>query len=546
MSLMTRIQNVWESMIEQDGPAAAGTGGLPTPGPVQEAGTVVDIAPNDPVVAYFQAATGVVDIDMLNLDSPAARGMRDTGVKLAVPLISHDDLIGVLTLGPPLSERDYSADDRRLLLDLATQAAPAVRVAQLVREQQEEAQSRERLEQELRVAQVIQQTLLPQEVPDLPGWTVATYYQPAREAGGDFYDFIQLPGGKLGMVVGDVTDKGVPAAMVMATTRAVLHGAAERTDSPGEVLRRVNDLLHPDIPAKMFVTCLYAVLEPDSGHIVYANAGHNLPCMKGGAGVSELRATGMPLGLMPGMAYEENETSVHPGDSVFFYSDGLVEAHNTDREMFGVPRLRGLLAGHAGGESSIDFLLGHLSGFTGDGWEQEDDVTMVTLRRHLEAAKRRGYANTPAPAPDNGDQTSPLAEFSLPSEPGNERDAADRVALAVAALGLSDSVLDRLKTAVVEAVMNAMEHGNQYRAYLPVSVRVLVSGEAISVFVTDHGGGAAIEEVESPDLEAKLEGKQGPRGWGLFLIKNMVDDVRVTTDETHHTVELIMKIGDDS
>ena len=232
------------------------------------------------------------------------------------------------------------------------------------------------------MASVIQQTLLPQSVPDLPGWEVSRYYQPAREVGGDFYDFLDLPTGETALVVGDVTDKGVPAALVMATTRAILRAAAERLIGPGEVLQRANDLLYPDIPPKMFVTCLYAVLEPEGGVLRYANAGHDLPYRRTATGLDELRATGTPLGLMPGMSYEEKEVTLLPGESVLLYRDGLVEAHNEKHEMFGFPRLRELMRTHPGGAALIDFLLGELAGFTGSGWEQEDDVTLVTLQRH--------------------------------------------------------------------------------------------------------------------------------------------------------------------
>src|SRR5215218_10926415 len=178
----------------------------------------VEIAPNDPLVAYFQSASGPVDLDSLRLDSPALAQLRSTGSRMVVPLVSQGELIGLLNLGPRRSEQEYSVDDRKLLQDLAGHAAPAVRVAQLVREQQAEIRERERIEQELEVARLIQQRFLPQELPDLPGWHVAAYYQPAREVGGDFYDFLELPDGQLGIVVGDVTDKGVPAALVMATT----------------------------------------------------------------------------------------------------------------------------------------------------------------------------------------------------------------------------------------------------------------------------------------------------------------------------------------
>ena len=186
--------------------------------------------------------------------------------------------------------------------------------------------------------------------------------KPARQVGGDCYGFLNLPDGRFGLVIGDVTDKGVLAALVMATARAILRAAAERVNSPGKVLEQVNNLLHPDIPPKMFVTCFYAILDVASGRLVYANAGHDLPYRRSADGIDELRATGMPLGLMPGMTYEEREISLLPGESVLFYSDGLVEVHNGQRAMFGFPRLQELVAGHTSDGSLIDFLLAELEG----------------------------------------------------------------------------------------------------------------------------------------------------------------------------------------
>ena len=148
----------------------------------------------------------------------------------------------------------------------------------------------------MRVATLIQQQFLPRELPNLPQWQIAAYYGPARAVGGDFYDFIEMPGGRIGIAVGDVTDKGVPAALVMARTHSILRAEAGRSDSPGEILARANALLEPEMPARMFVTCLFAILDPETGRIVMANAGHNLPYIRTDDGVVELRATGMPLG----------------------------------------------------------------------------------------------------------------------------------------------------------------------------------------------------------------------------------------------------------
>ncbi len=209
-----------------------------------------------------------------------------------------------------------------------------------MREQEAEAATRQRVEHELEVARLIQHHFLPRELPDLAGWQIAAYYRPAREVGGDFYDVIPLSDGRVAFVVGDVTDKGVPAALVMSATRSVLRATVQRLIEPGEVLRHVNDHLCPDMPEKMFVTCLYALLDPRSGRFVFANAGHDLPYVKTATGVNELRARGMPLGLMAGMTYEERETVLAPGDCVLLHSDGIAEAHDPQRQMFGFPRLK--------------------------------------------------------------------------------------------------------------------------------------------------------------------------------------------------------------
>jgi len=249
----------------------------------------------------------------------------------------------------------------------------------------QELHERELVEQELGVARSIQLASLPKEVPELEGWQISPYYRPAREVGGDFYDFHPLPEGRLGVVVGDATGKGVPAALVMSTTLGMLQLAAQALDSssPGEVLQRVNETLLARIPLNMFVTCFYAILDLQSGRLVCANAGHDPPYVRRSGGeAEELRARGMPLGLMSKMSYEEGEISLRGGESVLFYSDGLVEAHDPEGEMFGFPRLRALLAEHAEEESPLeDFLMEELYSFTGEDWEQEDDITLLTLKR---------------------------------------------------------------------------------------------------------------------------------------------------------------------
>jgi anti-sigma regulatory factor (Ser/Thr protein kinase) len=202
----------------------------------------------------------------------------------------------------------------------------------------------------------------------------------------------------------------------------------------------------------------------------------------------------------------------------------VAEAHAPNREMFGFPRLAQIGRESCSGETLINRLLAELAGFTGPGWEQEDDITLVTLQR-------LGGSSAPRL----------LDEFEVSSEPGQERVAMARVTAAVQHL-LPAARLDQLGTAVAEAVMNAAEHGNRHRADLPVTVTVAASIDRLEVTVTDLGSDTPIPDAGRPDLAAKLAGQQDTRGWGLFLIRNMVDELRTTATDGCHAVRLIMHL----
>jgi serine phosphatase RsbU (regulator of sigma subunit) len=281
------------------------------------------------------------------------------------------------------SMRDAAFFGAIVLLGVAVQSRRAYSAEVAARLRRTEAE-RERVAQELRVAHLVQQQFLPAELPVLAGWQVAAFYQSAREVGGDFYDFAALPDGSVGVAIGDVTDKGAPAALMMATTQGLLRADGPRLVKPSAVLERLNEVLVPTTPENMFVTCLYISLDPSSGRMQFANAGHNLPYVATNGAVHELRATGMPLGLLPGMNYEPKEASLSAGARMLLSSDGLVEAHNTDREMFGFPRLIKVMEECPEDENLIDALLAELNRFTGPDWEQEDDITLVTLERSAE------------------------------------------------------------------------------------------------------------------------------------------------------------------
>jgi anti-sigma regulatory factor (Ser/Thr protein kinase) len=204
--------------------------------------------------------------------------------------------------------------------------------------------------------------------------------------------------------------------------------------------------------------------------------------------------------------------------------------------MFGFPHLKQVMAESSNNQGLIELLTAELETFTGPDWEQEDDVTFVVI-------ERSPVAETGSPSDNGKTGWHTLATFNVPSKQGNERQAMEQVAAVVSDMEWASDRLEQLKTAVAEATMNAMEHGNKYQADIPVEIRVRATDKSISVMITDQGGQeTTIPERTSPDLEAKLTGQQSPRGWGLFLIENMVDEMQIHNEGDYHTIELIMNI----
>jgi len=299
---------------------------------------------------------------------------------LAVPLSVKGAVLGAMVLEE--AEMAHRSRERRqeIITGIAHQAAMAVQNDRL----QAEMAERERLEREFQLARQIQETFLPDELPQMPGWEVAALWRSAREVGGDLYDFFALPGGRLGVVIADVTDKGMPAALFMTLTRTLVRAAALEDLSPAVVLARVNDLLEPDAPHGMFVTLFYAVLDAANGRVIYSIAGHNPPYLFHWRTqeLERLPTGGIALGVVEGVRFEDRPLVLAPGDYLILYTDGVTEAFSPDGTAYGEQRLQASIRSAAGGaaQEMLAAIDGAVTAFT-DAPALSDDLTLVILRR---------------------------------------------------------------------------------------------------------------------------------------------------------------------
>jgi serine phosphatase RsbU (regulator of sigma subunit) len=299
-----------------------------------------------------------------------------------LPLAAQEDLVGVVSLGARRAGGELTSVDAALLSRLAHVAAPALRLALVVRLRAAEAEERARMESEMEVARTIQIGLLPHELPSLPGWAFDARYRAARQVGGDYYDVLDLGSGRIGLLVADVSGKGIPAAMVMTTTRTVFHAEASADRGPAATLEAVNRRLAPDLTPGLFVTCFYAVLDVGDGRLSFANAGNPLPilCRTGGE-AGELVASGSPLGWFPDSTYESAGVTLGEGDLVLLHSDAVIEARAPDGSLFGRDRLLDLMQHVTGIGGLLDLVDAAVQAHSGPGAEPEDDLTLLAVHR---------------------------------------------------------------------------------------------------------------------------------------------------------------------
>jgi len=302
---------------------------------------------------------------------------------IAAPLSIKLDVFGVLLLEEASGARRFRGRRLEIVQGIAQQAALAIQNDRL----QQETVKRERLETEVQLARQIQQTFIPESLPQPPNWDLAARWKTARQVGGDFYDVFELPQQRLGLFIADVADKGVPAALFMALTRTLVRAAVLETSSPAEALQRVNTLLLPDTRQGMFVTAVYAVLDPINGTLTYANAGHNPPLWRRLDGsVEKLSRTGIALGVSETEPVGERTLLLAEGEGVLFYTDGLTEAFSAEGDLFGEARLIETIQSvpRTSAEEALEAIESRLTDFVGNA-PPADDLTMLMVQRRSRA-----------------------------------------------------------------------------------------------------------------------------------------------------------------
>jgi sigma-B regulation protein RsbU (phosphoserine phosphatase) len=298
---------------------------------------------------------------------------------LCVPLQIKGSLLGVISVDNRLQSGIFQPADLDLLTAIASSAATAIENARLYQVAVEQG----RLERELQMARDLQASLLPRETPHLTGWDFAAYWQPARQVSGDFYDFIPTGRG-LGVVIADVSDKGMPAALFMGLSRTIVRASLIGTDSPADGITQANRLIYADSPNSMFVTLFAAQIDQASGDLIVVNAGHNPPYLYRATEdqPARLARTGMALGIDDAVHFDQQAVHLEPGDALVLYTDGILDALNARGEEFGDERLRRVCAQHRAESAAqiVAALRDEVLHFVGD-TPLADDCTVVIVKR---------------------------------------------------------------------------------------------------------------------------------------------------------------------
>jgi serine phosphatase RsbU (regulator of sigma subunit)/anti-sigma regulatory factor (Ser/Thr protein kinase) len=401
-----------------------------------------------------------------------------------------------------------------------------------------------RISQEFDIARRMQAEMLPKTAPQIPGLRIEACSLPATEVGGDFYDFLPLAGNRLGIVIGDVSGKGVSGAMVMTGALSAIRFAAEERQTTNEILERSNRRLVNDIQVNMFVAVFCGIIDLEKNILYYSNAGQTMPMLHRHGQVDFLpqSATGdrFPLGIRPQVKFEQMQIALQLGDLLVFYTDGIVDMANGAVEPFGFERFQESIKKHA--HASLkelpQKLITEAEAYTGVR-EHIDDLTLMVVKvEELNPPLQKPLAAAVQRSENPGE-----VRLSLPSYIGYERLAMDAAAAMAKLMGFPSARVEDLRTAVSETCINAIEHGNKLNAANRVDVLIRAEAQTMTVQVFDNGPGFECPAPAVPQLEKKIRGEDDPRGWGLFLIEKLVDHVEFKIlPELGHVTTLTMKL----
>ena len=438
---------------------------------------------------------------------------------LVLPMLYKDEVRGVLSLGRKKSGKLFTPEDFDLLRTMLSQSAIALENARLFRDNL----AKGRMEEELKIAHDIQMGMLPERPPSRPGVEIAARTIPAREVGGDFYDFIEMPE-RLGLLIGDVSGKGVSAGLLMAGARSTYRVLLDGQPTVSDVMNSANQRLQRDIRKGSFIALSYAVLDPKSRTLILSNAGQTDPVLVAPGGPPRYLETDgdrFPLGIVADCRYEETRVELPEGSAVVFYTDGAVEAMNAGQELYGFDRLLASIDAHRdlAPNALLERLLADIGAFV-DGTEQHDDITIIVARVGEPMSAQKKF------------------ELHVPSTIGAEKMAMEFAANVARSMAFPPERVEDLKTAVAEACLNAIEHGNKSDAATRVGIRLTVDADRLQIAVQDRGSGPA--GVRTPDIESRMAGEVPARGWGIFLIKNLMDEVSFESNEQGNVVNMMI------
>jgi len=343
-----------------------------------DGGLVAQLKRGEPEEIYFDTPP----LWIRSLSAQELQTLDFMRTQLLLPIMGREGLSGIISLGPKLSEAAYSETDKRLLQAVAWQTGMALENGRLLASLAQEAAHRERLSYELEIAREVQERLYPQSYPPVPGVEYRGYCRPAQGIGGDYYDFLQLGGGKLGIAIGDVSGKGIAAALVMASLQASLRSQAiSGTDSLATLMANLNRLVFDASTSSRYATFFYAAFDPETRELRYVNAGHNPPFILRGGEVIRLETGGPVIGLLKGARYEQGSCSLAPGDILILFTDGVSEAMTGGDEEWGEERLVASAREHAGLHPAqmIEAIFQDADAHTGSA-PQYDDMTLIAIK----------------------------------------------------------------------------------------------------------------------------------------------------------------------